>query len=298
MLLVLPVLNVARRWRPFGIVLGALVLVLLASACSSDPQELAQQTQVVSVTPSPVPTTPPLVVPTPSPVPTPEPVIVPGTTPTPVPTPTVAPTVEPTPTADPAGDAAASSDSAPEPTATAAAEPELTATPIPTATPEPEGDGDTAAAEATPEPTTEPTAEAETPTAVVVASGEAPLECYDTVVEVYRAYVEGVDTVSFEAGRVYCTGAGTNSVSAARSYRHTSGLIVQRNGDFILNDAGTGYTPYSGTMFFCVDGQGASSPITSNTVPTLLIVIDNEAARLVAEGATPPASFDGNGPRC
>jgi len=93
---------------------------------------------------------------------------------------------------------------------------------------------------------------------------------------VYRAYVEGVDVISFENGQVFCNRDATNTVSAAGSYRLGSGLIMQRNADFIFNDAGTAYIPYSGSIHFCLNGQPGSAPVRANTVPALLVVIDNE----------------------
>jgi len=117
-------------------------------------------------------------------------------------------------------------------------------------------------------------------------------------VQVYRAFVDGVDDLSFEGGRVYCGGAGTNAVSAARSYRHASGLIIQRNADYIFNDAGTAYIPYSGSVHFCMNGQPASAPVRADTVPALLVVIDNEAQRQLAQGASGPAAFTGSSSQC
>jgi hypothetical protein len=132
----------------------------------------------------------------------------------------------------------------------------------------------------------------------VTTSGEPPLECYDQQVRVYRAYVEGVDDLSFENGRVFCAGAGTNAVAAAASYRHSTGLVVSRNGDFIFNEAGTAYIPYSGSIHFCLNGQPTSAPVVADTVPSLLVVIDAEAQRQVAQGATGPAVFTPSGAQC
>ena len=139
---------------------------------------------------------------------------------------------------------------------------------------------------------------AETPTAVVATTDEAPLECFDRAVQVYRAFVEGVDEISFEGGRVFCSGAGANAVSAALSYRHSSGLIVQRNADFIFEEGSTAYIPYSGSVHFCVNGQPSSAPVRADTVPALLIVIDNEAQRQVAQGAIGPNAFTAGGSQC
>ena len=282
-LLVLALSNVKRRtvtailWASMAVFLGA---------CGSDAVE---QAEVVSATPTPLATTPPLVVPTASPAPDSAPAVTPRVVPTPLPTATVAPTPLPTATVDPTPSptVASSPGAAPTEGPTATVEAEVIETPTPTPTP---------TEEAASEP--EPTSVAPTPTDVVVASGEPPLECYDPQVQIYRAFVEGVDELSFEVGRVYCTGAGTNAVSAAGSYRHSSGLIVSRNADFILDAGGTGYIPYSGSMHFCVDGQPASAPFRADTVPALLVVIDNEARRHLAEGATSPASFTGSGTQC
>lgn len=275
-------------------------MILGLAACGS---EATEQAQVVSVPPTSVPTTSPLSVPSPTPITPPTSTALPEATSTPLPTalpaPTAAPPASPTPTLAPAPTAAsdvatASADAAPTVDADAVIE---TPTPVPTPTAqESETDEDSSApgsdvgAESTPV--------AETPTAVVAASSEPPLECFDRDVQVYRAHVDGVDALSFEGGRVYCTGAGTNAVSAALSYRHSSGLVVQRNGDYIFNDAGTAYIPYSGSLHFCKDGQSASAPVRADTVPALLVVIDNEAQRQVAQGASGPAAFTGGSSQC
>ena len=47
-----------------------------------------------------------------------------------------------------------------------------------------------------------------------------------------------------------------------------------------------------------MDGQPASAPFRADTVPMLLVVIDNEAQRHVAGGAMPPAAFTGGGSQC
>ena len=284
MLLVLVMSHLNRR---AVIVTFCVATVLLLSACGS---EGGDQAQVDSAAPIAVPTTPPLEVPTPtpSPVPSPTSIALPAVTSTPLPAPTVAPTTAPTPTVDPAPSPTTAAEAAPaasdaEPTVaaaapTAAADPTEVPTPLPT--------------QAAAQP------EAEAPTAVVAASGEAPLECYDRDVQVYRAHVDGVDALSFEEGRVFCSGAGTNAVSAANSYRHSSGIVVERAADFILNDAGTSYIPYSGSLHFCVNGQPASAPVVADTVPSLLVVIDAEAQSQVAQGATAPAAFTGGTTQC
>lgn len=87
-------------------------------------------------------------------------------------------------------------------------------------------------------------------------------------------------------------------MAAAKSYRHSSGLVVQRNGDFIFNEAGTAYIPYSGTMHFCVNSQPSSAPLVAETVPSLLVVIDSEAQRQLAQGAVGPATFTDAGSQC
>ena len=138
----------------------------------------------------------------------------------------------------------------------------------------------------------------DSPTAVAATTtGEAPLECFDRQIGVYRAFVDGVDELAFENGRVFCSGAGSNAVSAAASYRHSTGLVISRNADFIFNGDGT-YTNYSGLVHFCVDGQAASAPFSAATVPSLLVVIDAEAQGRVTQGAVGPASFSGAGAQC
>lgn len=258
-------------------------IALVLAACGTDG---AEQAQVVAATATPIPTTPPVSAPTSTPVPTATPV--PAPTATPLPTSTVAPTAVPAPTPEPAATPTAAPDVAPAPTvaptATVAAEIVATPTPLPTATAE---QADPVA-----------TAVTETPTAVVAAAGEPPLECFDRDVQVYRGFVEGVDVLTFEGGRVYCSGAGTNAVSVAGSYRHSSGLVVQRNGDFILNNAGTDYIPYSGTMHFCMNGQPASAFVVADSVPALLVVIDSEAQRQRAQGASGPVTFTASGTQC
>jgi len=241
-------------------------MLLLLAACGSG---VAEQTQVVSVTPTSVATTAPLSVPTVTPVPTPTSTAVPQATSTPLPTVTAAPT----PTLEPAPSPAAASDDAVASTdATAEADPAEVIetptpvatpieTPIPTSTPEAQEDD----AEPAPIPT-------EAPTTAVAATGEAPVECYDPDVKVYRGFVDGVDALSFEGGRVFCTGAGTNNVSAALSYRHF--------------------------IHFCMNGQPASAPVRADRVPTLLVVIDSEAQRQLAQGASAPAGFTGSGTQC
>ena len=201
--------------------------------------------------------------------------------------------MEPTSAAVPADDAVAADPTA-TPTADAPMPTPTVAVETPTETPTPAETGEVAA---TPTAEPSPTAEASDTTAAT-ASGELPLECYDQQVRVYRAYVEGVDDLSFEGGRVFCAGAGTNAVAAAASYRHSTGLVVSRNGDFIFNEAGTAYIPYSGTIYFCVNGQPASAPVVAETVPSLLVVIDAEAQRQVAQGATGPAVFTPSGAQC
>lgn len=288
--------------RGLIVALGASMALLLA-ACGS---AAGEQAQVVSVTPTSVATTAPLSVPTPTPEPVAE-TPVPQATPTFIPTATVvpAPSAAPTPPIEAATTETVTSELAatevPGETDTGevdAAEVVETPTAAPTAVPTPTVQP-TASAEdgagadgADSEPT--PTPAAETPTAVVTSSGEAPLECYDRDSGVYRAHVEGVDSLSFEGGRVYCSGAGTGS----GSYRHASGLIITRNGDFIFNEAGTAYIPYSGTVHFCRNGQPATAPVQAETVPALLVVIDAETHRQIAQGATAPAAFTGSGAQC
>ena len=198
---------------------------------------------------------------------------------------------------------------APAPTATTAPVVE-DPTAVPTATAAPTATGEDAAGsnqtvdpnagvdptEVDPSSGTDPVVE---PTAVpVVPTGEAPLECFDRQLGLYRAFVDGVDEISFEGGRVFCNGAGTNAVSAAASYRHSTGLVVSRNPDFVLNDAGTGYTNHSGLIHFCIDGQPGSVPFEAATVPSMLLVIDGTAQGQVAQGAVGPASFTGSGATC
>ncbi len=294
-LLVLPVSKLARRLLLTAV---GTSLTLLVSCGGSAPVE---QAQLVTATPTAVATTPPLTVPTETPVPDPTATALPAFTPTPTPaaaptptaepdTPTPVPDPNPNPTATPAP-AEPADDPAPTATPEAAATATPIPTPIPTSTPEQQAaDDDTDLGAVPPIAATTPT--------VVVATGEPPLECYDRAVDLYRGFVEGVDTLSFEGGRVYCNGAGTNAVSAARSYRHATGLIVNRNADYLFNGAGTGYINFSGTMHFCMEGAAASSPFQAATVPQLLLVIDSEALRQVAQGATPPASFNGGGAQC
>ena len=279
----------------------ATAIARLLAACGSDAAE--QQAQVVTEAPTAIPTTPPLEVPTVTPVPAPAATPIPTSTPTPAPAPTETPSVAPTaePTAAPVetsadADTDASADTAPEPTAapapTATPEPAETptATPIPTPIPTatPETAEDLGGVDPVPASNTDPT-----PTAVIVTSNEPPLECYDPVIAIYRAFVDGVDSLSFEGGRVTCIGAATNRVSAARSYRHLSGLVVSRNNNYIFNSAGTGYINFSGQIHFCLNGQASSAPIQSATVPSLLNVIEAEIQRQVAQGAVGPASFSG-----
>lgn len=273
------------------------VVILLLAACGSDD---ADQAQVISVTPTSLPTTAPLALPTQTPAVVPTaaaaplatavPVATAEPTPTPLATPTSAPVPAPSPTA-----ISAEADAVESPTPLPTEIPAPTATAIPASTPAPTATPIPSATEV-PVVTEEP--EVATPTAVVVASGEPPLECYDAEVRVYRAYVEGVDTISMVGGSVHCSGAGTNAVSAAASYRHSSGLIMQRNADFIFNEDGTAYIPYSGALHFCVDGQALSAALRADTVPSLLVVIDNEARRLVSEGAVGPAAFSSAGSLC
>lgn len=281
-LLVMTMLNIDRR----GLIVGlAASMILLLAACGSEAPEQAQE---VAVAPTSIPTTAPLSVPTVTPVPAPTATALPAPTPTPLPAPTAAPTTPATPTLEPAASPTSSADASPAstaaPTATVAAEVIETPTPAPTPTVE--------------EPEATSTPAAETPTAVVVSSGEPPLECYDRTAQVYRGFVDGVDALSMEAGRVYCAGAGTNGVSAAGSYRHSSGLIVSRNADYRFKDDGSGYIPYSGSMHFCVSGQPTSAPFVADTVPALLVLIDSEAARHLAQGAVGPTAFTGNGSQC
>lgn len=304
---VLLVLTVSKMNRRALMVALWISMVLLLAACASDAGE---QAQVVSVPPTAVPTTAPLAVPTaiPTSVPTPTVEPQPPATSTPIPAP-VTPTVPPAPTAEPTPppvtDSAAAQESAdtPEPEPTEIVEtPTPVATPTAEATETPDAASDPAqdVTDTDPDPDvgTEATPVPETPTAIVVASGEPPLECYDAEVQLYRAFVDGVDALSFEGGRVYCGGAGTNAVSAERSYRHSTGLIVQRNANYLFNNAGTGYIPFSGFVHFCSDGQPASAPVTAETVPALLVVIDAEAQRQVAQGASAPAAFGGSGAQC
>lgn len=282
--------------------------VLFLAACSSDAAD--DGALVAAVGPTAVPTTAPIAQPTATPVPTPSlpdaptPLPVPDSTATPVPTATVAPTptvVETAPTAEAAPTPEAAPEATPAPTATAApviADP--TAVPAATATPtgqtvDPSAGVDPTAVD--PDSGTDPVAA--NPTAVpVVPTGEAPLECFDRQLGIYRAFVDGVDEISFEGGRVFCNGAGTNAVSAAASYRHSTGLVVSRNADFVLNDAGTGYTNHSGLIHFCIDGQPSSVPFEAATVPSMLIIIDGTAQGQVAQGAVGPASFTGAGATC
>lgn len=133
---------------------------------------------------------------------------------------------------------------------------------------------------------------------MVVPSGEPPLECYDPQIQLYRAHVDGVDGLSFDGGKVTCVGAGTNGVSAPRSYRHSTGLVMQRGADFVFNDDGTAYIPYSGLLYFCLNGQPASAPVVADTIPALLIVIRDEAQRQVAQGAVGPTNFTASGTQC
>lgn len=176
-----------------------------------------------------------------------------------------------------------------------------TPTEVPTTAPTPvpivaataaEVEAEEPAIEASPTPT--PLAEA--PAAAV--SGAPPIECYDAVIKLYRGFVDGVDELGFEDGRVQCGAAASTTVAASRSYRHSSGLVVQRNANYIFNDAGTGYIPYSGAMHFCSDGQPASLAISAETVPQLLVLIDNEARRQIAQGMTGPATFSEAGSQC
>lgn len=298
---VLQVLTMSNMNRRVLLVVVSASLTLLLAACGSGG---ADQAQVDSVAATAVPTTPPLTVPTVTPLPTPTLAALAVPTSTPVPAPTAAPTATPAPTLEPdpsptvVSDAAPAPTTAPEtpaPTATVAAEAEAVATPTAVPTPTagvPEGEGTPPiAADATSTPVPE------APTAVVVASGEPPIECYDPGLGIYRGYVDGVDALSF-GGRVECTGAGTNAVSAARSYRHSSGLVVSRNANFRFNDAGTGYINYSGSMHFCMSGQAAVAPIVADTVPALLLVIEGEAQRQLAQGATAPVGFTGSGSQC
>ena len=288
-LLVLFLSNVSRR--VVLVVLGTCIVLFMA-ACGS---EAADQAQALSVAPTSLPTTPPLSAPTVAPAPAPT------ALPTAAPTPTSVPTALPTPTAVPtsptvaaAPSATAVSEAAPaevEPTVEAIAEPTAvveTPTVVPTPLPTP--------TVAEPDPT--PTPLAETPTPVVVVSGEPPLECYDAIIKLYRGFVEGVDALAFEGGRVFCGGAASSTVTASRSYRHSSGLVVQRNANYIFNDEGTAYIPYSGAMHFCTNGQPASAPIVADTVPALLVVIDNEARVQIAQDASGPTTFTSSGATC
>ena len=97
---------------------------------------------------------------------------------------------------------------------------------------------------------------------------------------------------------MFCSGAGANAVSAASSYRHSSGIVVARNADFIFNDAGTAYIPYSGSLHFCMNGEPVSAPVRADTVPALLVVIDNEAQRQLGQGASAPVAFTSSGAQC
>lgn len=258
------------------VVIWALVGSLI-TGCGSQTTDSAQ---VDLVEPTAIPTTAPLVAPTATPVPTPAPTatpLPPAPTATPAPTETPVPTVAPAPTSPPP--TPVSEPTSAEPTVA----PEATPTPEPTSVP----------AE-TPVPETPTGVATETP----VPSGEPSVECYDREVQLDRALVEGVDVVTFEGGKVYCVGAGTNAVSAARSYRLSSGLVVQRTADFIFDETGTGYIPYSGIMHFCLDGQPASAPIRANSLPELFLVTDAEAQRQISQGATPPTLFTNNGAQC
>jgi len=294
--MVLLVLTMSNLGRCLRAVFLAAAVALAVGACSSDGTENAQQ--VATLAPTAVPTTPPLTVPTVTPIPTPTPV--PEATATPVPSPTAAPTAtpepEPTATAAPVTSAEDSTSDTSEPAPTAAPTatpapapteaPTPLPTPIPTATPE-AGDSDTPAG-VEPLSTTETT-----PTAVVVTAGEPPLECYDPVIAIYRAFVDGVDSLSFDGGKVTCVGAATNRVSAARSYRHSSDLVISRNNNYIFNSDNTGYINFSGAVHFCLNGQASSAPIQSATVPSLLNVIEAEVLRQLGQGATGPSSFSG-----
>lgn len=262
-------------------------MALLLAACGS---EASEQAQVVAATATPIATTAPIAVPTATPDPTPT--AVPQATPTPLPTPVPPPTLVPTalPTLAPPPSTAVA-EPAPA-TADVLETPTAAPTPLPTAAPEPTvAVEDASGSDSVPTPSV-------TVTAVAAVSGEPPLECYDAEVQVYRAFVDGVDVLSFEGGRVYCSGAGTDEVSAAGSYRHSSGLVVSRNADYIFDDAGTAYIPYSGSVHFCMSGQAASAPVRADTVPALLIVIDNEAQRQIAQGASRPLAFSGGGSQC
>lgn len=296
--------------------------MLLLAACGSD---AADQAQVVAETPTSVPTTAPLSLPTPLPTPVPTPLPQPLPTPvsTPLPQPTVTPVAtalattpepEPDPTAAPSVASAPEVEPIPDPTTTASAAPTAPTAATAVATP-------TVAVDTAETPTLVPTAVAagsetqdpasdaevdpgsvvtvvETPTAVAVASGEPPLECFDRDLQFPRAYIEGVDNLSFDGGTVYCTGDARDAVSVARSYRHSSGLVIQRNADFIFNETSTAYIPYSGAVHFCVNGQPGSAPVRADSVPALLVVIDTEAQRQVAQGASAPAAFTGGGSQC
>ena len=296
--IVLGVLLVLRLSSMRRLAVAGLVLLLIGCAGSDD----VEPTQVAAVAPTSVPTTPPLEVPTVTPVPTPTSAPVPAATATPLPVPTA--TLVPAPTAtaapepttaaaDSGADAAPEPTSAPDPTAVPTAvetpTPIPTSTPIPTPTPE-QGD-DPAVGTGVPPVS-------ESPTAVVAPSGGLPLECYDRNVQVYRGFVEGIDSLSFEIGRVYCNASTNAGVSAARSYRHQSGLVVQRSADFLFNSSGTGYINYSGFIHFCLNGQAENAPIVADTVPQLLIVIDNETRNQIAQGAVAPGSFTASGTAC
>lgn len=287
-------------------------LMLLFAACASGASDADSVVAAAAVSsPTSLPTTAPLALPTPTPspspapaFPTPLPATVPTVIPTALPAPTgiqdPAPTTAPTPAATaPAETATAQASPAPTAIAEATAAPLVVESPTPAPAPSPPpAPAPTSETAPTTAPTAESTVVVGTPTAVVVATGEPPLECYDRDVRVYRAFVDQVDSLSFEGGRVYCSGAGTNAVSAAASYRHSSGLVIQRNGDFIFNDAGTAYIPYSGTVHYCLNAQPASAPVRADTVPSLLVVIDQEAQRQVAQGAIPPRGFTGGGAQC
>lgn len=306
MLLLGLLLNVDRR--TLTLVLGV-ALVLSVGACGSEP---APQPQIVAAAPTSVATTAPLTAPsaTPTVVPTATATPVPAApspVPTSVPTPTAAPTATSVPpTSTPVPSQAAVAETTPvsedESNVEPAVEPTVlieTPTPVPTATPtltpaEPEVEGDSLAVE--PDATETPLENV--PTAVVVVSGEPPIECYDAVINLYRGFVDGVDALAFEGGRVQCGAAASTTVTASRSYRHSSGLVVQRNANYIFDESGTGYVPYSGAMHFCSNGQPASVLIRAETVPSLLVVIDSEARRQIAQGVTGPVTFSEAGAQC
>ena len=282
------------------VVLWASMMIGLA-ACGSETDD---QAQLIVAAPTSIATTAPLSAPTP----TLEPTAVPTVAPAPSPIPTATPTVIPTATATPVSTPAPSSEPAPaapavsvdeptpeptsEPTAVPAT-PTTVPTPLPTAVvDEPDTDNDTSGVAVTATSTAAPT-----PTPQVSAV-EPPLECYDTIIRLYRGYVEATDALAFEGGRVSCGAPASSTVTADRSYRHASGLVVQRNANYIFDDAGTGYIPYSGAMHFCSSGQPASVLISAETVPSLLVVIDNEARRQIAEGMSAPVTFSGAGTTC